>query len=282
VQYPARVNELALSLAPDAAAHAGISLSHGGKLCTVAYWSRRHGTRWSGTNSSHGSREAFRDLEPRHRRPEFPCRLARWLVRFQGHWGAEVSASRSGEKSRGRLTLAAAIVIHNDRVLIVRRSKKETFLPGKWGIPCGKVDNGEGERRRRRRTEPARDAVVRELREETGLSGKVIKQVGSQTFNSNWRGRDTLNVQYNYLVSLKPNDIEDQVGWHALWHRLRRRQMPLVKPPMRDQVYKWVQLSKLDEESLDSHNREAIRQALDAYAVDRPAISDIMESSLSR
>ena len=36
--------------------------------------------------------------------------------------------------------LAAAIVVHNDRVLVVRRSKEEVFLPRNWGIPCGKID----------------------------------------------------------------------------------------------------------------------------------------------
>ena len=43
-----------------------------------------------------------------------------------------------------RLVLAAAIVIYNDCVLIVRRSKKESLMPRAWGVPCGKIDKGEG------------------------------------------------------------------------------------------------------------------------------------------
>jgi 8-oxo-dGTP diphosphatase len=193
-----------------------------------------------------------------------------------------VTANRSGEKSPRTLTLAAAIVIHTDRVLIVRRSMDETFLPGAWGIPCGKVDCERDRRHRRRRAEPAKDAVIRELKEETKLSGKVIKQVGFQTFRSNWRGRDTVNVQYNYLISLQIHEDDDQRGWRALWHKLRRRQMPLVKTPNRDQEYKWVQLGKLDQETLDPHNREAIRQALEAYDSERPVSSETMEPSLLR
>ena len=44
--------------------------------------------------------------------------------------------------------LAAAVVMHNDHVLIVRRSRSEGFLPGRWGVPCGKIDEGEYSRER--------------------------------------------------------------------------------------------------------------------------------------
>ncbi|MDX6346920.1 MAG: 8-oxo-dGTP diphosphatase, partial [Streptomyces sp.] len=39
--------------------------------------------------------------------------------------------------------MAAAVVVHDDRVLTVRRSFGERFLPGVWGVPCGKLDAGE-------------------------------------------------------------------------------------------------------------------------------------------
>jgi 8-oxo-dGTP diphosphatase len=75
--------------------------------------------------------------------------------------------------------LAAAIVLHDDRILLVRRSITERFLPGVWGVPCGKLDPGE---------DPAAGAI-RELKEETGLLGDVRRLAGHSSFISEWNGR---------------------------------------------------------------------------------------------
>jgi 8-oxo-dGTP diphosphatase len=141
------------------------------------------------------------------------------------------------------LALAAAIVIHENRVLIVRRSRKEKFLPGRWGVPCGKIDPGE----------LAADAVLRELREETGLSGDVVCFAGRSTFRSVWRGRSVENRQSNFLVEpiIDPDDTDES-------------NMPRVRPPEADQDSKWVAADKIENVGLDSHNLRTIRQALDA------------------
>jgi 8-oxo-dGTP diphosphatase len=91
---------------------------------------------------------------------------------------------RTGAHRPDVLLLAAAVVVHDDRVLIVRRSKTERFLPCVWGVPCGKVDPDE----------EARDAAVRELREETGLSGTVVRRLGQSVFSSLWRGQTVRNL----------------------------------------------------------------------------------------
>ncbi|MFD8263128.1 NUDIX domain-containing protein [Streptomyces griseoluteus] len=56
--------------------------------------------------------------------------------------------------------LVAAIAVRNDRVLLLQRSEGEKFLPGAWGVPCGKIEFGE----------ELEDAVLREMKEESGLS----------------------------------------------------------------------------------------------------------------
>ena len=127
--------------------------------------------------------------------------------------------------------LAAAIVIHNDRVLLVRRSLTERFLPGIWGIPCGKIDPGE---------DPTSGAL-RELKEETGLIGEVRRLTGYSEFMSEWNGETVHNWQINYLV--KPLSFE-------------------ITLPKSDQDFRWVPIYELDKFGLDDHNLISIKQAL--------------------
>lgn len=60
--------------------------------------------------------------------------------------------------------LAGAATVHNGLFLLLRRRAKESFLPEAWGIPAGQLLP----------TEDPSEACLRELREETGLHGKVI------------------------------------------------------------------------------------------------------------
>jgi 8-oxo-dGTP diphosphatase len=144
------------------------------------------------------------------------------------------------------LQLAAAIVVHHDHVLIVRRSKTEGFKPLIWGVPCGKLDNDE---------DPSQ-AVLRELAEETGLEGEVVDAVGSSEFLSSWHGRVTKNFQTNYLVRLKGAPAGTDAD-----------NMPRVTLPEKDQRSRWVRLSEIfDIDGVDEYNREIIRQGLDKIA----------------
>jgi 8-oxo-dGTP diphosphatase len=151
------------------------------------------------------------------------------------------------------IKLAAAIVVHGDQVLVVRRSKRERFLPRVWGVPCGKVDV--------RAREKPREAVLRELREETGLSAEVVCFVGRSKFESDWHGQKTRNVQRNYLVRpLSGSSAPD-------------RDTPASDPdegsppfkivlPEEDQEYEWLDRRTIKAFNLDDHNIGAIRQAL--------------------
>jgi 8-oxo-dGTP diphosphatase len=151
------------------------------------------------------------------------------------------------------IQLAAAIVVHEDKVLVVRRSESEGFLPGVWGVPCGKIDVSRGER--------ARQAALRELCEETGLTGAIICYVGQSKFRSDWQGRDILNVQRNYLVRPIPQVLPE--GETLVTTRCPANLDQLkVKLPESDQEYDWIDRASLSEFGLDGHNLGAIRQAL--------------------
>lgn len=142
---------------------------------------------------------------------------------------------------RRNLFLAAAILVHDAHVLVVQRSVTEKFLPGVWGVPCGKLDPGE----------TPEEAAVRELREETGLTGKVVRKVGESKFSSVWRGKQVRNLQSNFLMC-----CEGEPG--------------PIDLPLPDQKAQWVPVESIARfPGLDAYNRSVIRQVLDALPISR-------------
>jgi 8-oxo-dGTP diphosphatase len=77
-----------------------------------------------------------------------------------------------------------AVIVHEGRVVLIQRSKEP--LRGRWVIPGGTVELGE----------TLEDAVVREVREETGLTVRptAIVLVFDRIF------RDESGVRYHYVI----------------------------------------------------------------------------------
>jgi 8-oxo-dGTP diphosphatase len=73
-----------------------------------------------------------------------------------------------GEKPYG-LTVRAVIFNEEGQVLLLQRSLRSKNYPGKWEFPGGKVDPGE----------KFDVAVVREVKEETGLDGSIKRFIGA-------------------------------------------------------------------------------------------------------
>ncbi len=67
------------------------------------------------------------------------------------------------------LTVRAVIYDKNGRILLLKRSGRSRNYPGKWEFPGGKVDRGER----------FDDALVREVREETGMSAHIKRYIGA-------------------------------------------------------------------------------------------------------
>jgi 8-oxo-dGTP diphosphatase len=89
--------------------------------------------------------------------------------------------------------VACAVAFCDDEVLLLRRSMNETFLPGRWTLPAGKLQDGED----------PEVAALRELREETGLTGKLLGPTGTSSFASVYKGTPTDWTQFNYLVRVQ-------------------------------------------------------------------------------
>jgi 8-oxo-dGTP diphosphatase len=64
--------------------------------------------------------------------------------------------------------ISAAIIVRDDRVLMVRRRISEGELM--WQFPAGGIEAGEG----------PEDAAVRETSEETGLTVKAVRLLGQR------------------------------------------------------------------------------------------------------
>ena len=98
------------------------------------------------------------------------------------------------------LPVALAVAVKDKKFLLIKRGippKK-----GVWGFPSGFIESGE----------TAEEACLRELREETGVSGEVIKLIGVVRREDKEIYGDMLIVQY--LVKVKGGKLaprEDEV-----------------------------------------------------------------------
>lgn len=91
------------------------------------------------------------------------------------------------------LPVAVAIAVRDKRFLLIKRGiapKK-----GAWGSPSGFIESGE----------TAEEACLRELKEETGISGQVVKLVGVVRIEDKELYGDMLAVMY--LVKADDGEI---------------------------------------------------------------------------
>ena len=107
-----------------------------------------------------------------------------------------------------------AVVVHEDRVLLVRRGHEP--LKGQWSLPGGLLELGES----------LTDGVVREVREETGLT---VEPLGLVELLDRIH-RDGERVRYHYVIAdylcrvvdgvLKAASDADDVRWveRAEWN----------------------------------------------------------------
>jgi mutator protein MutT len=76
-------------------------------------------------------------------------------------------AIRKKEIPRVFQIVVAAVIVENKSVLLLKRRKDEEAFPGIWEFPSGKREFGES----------SIEALIREVKEETGLSVIVDKPV---------------------------------------------------------------------------------------------------------
>lgn len=94
------------------------------------------------------------------------------------------------QRSRSTRIAAYGLLVDDGRIMLCRLSSQLPFAAGWWTLPGGGIDFGE---------DPA-DAVVRELREETGLEVRVERLVAVDSEAFAWEERDQHQVRIIYRV----------------------------------------------------------------------------------
>ena len=124
-----------------------------------------------------------------------------------------------GPRQVTRIAAYALCLDDAGRILLTRLSPGE-IKPGQWTLPGGGIDFGEA---------PA-DAVLRELTEETGLTGEVVSLAGVESWV---RGDDFQAIQIIYRVGVTGGTLRDEVdgstdaaGWFA---RAELTELPAVE-----------------------------------------------------
>lgn len=123
----------------------------------------------------------------------------------------------NGKKANLRHVVAHVLAIKDNKILLVKRA--EGILEGgKWGFPGGFLDQGE----------TLEQCVIRELMEETGYEGKVIRlfRINSGQ-RKNDQGRN--NVTGEFLV-----EVGERIG----------------KPDWEQTETKWFEFSEIDEKNM--------------------------------
>lgn len=106
-----------------------------------------------------------------------------------------------GGRDRQRVGAYALVQDGSGRLLLCRMSSR-TRTPGWWTLPGGGLRHGEA----------PEDAVLREVAEETGLSGEVRRLVGvhSNTYESN--GASLHGIRLIYQVTTSGESTRPEVG----------------------------------------------------------------------
>lgn len=103
-----------------------------------------------------------------------------------------------------------ALIVHNDEFLLGRRQNKPA--KGEWFTPGGRVMKGE----------TLVDAIVRKVREETGLADfEVEEQLGAKEtiFNDSEQGPSshTVNIMYRVIARSKERRSADSQNSDLQW-----------------------------------------------------------------
>lgn len=125
----------------------------------------------------------------------------------------------------------AAIVFGGNRILILQRHKNELVYPNMWELPSGK----------REAMEPSEKALIREVKEETGLLVKPIMPISV----------------FDYQIE-KPDEIRDSTQINFLVEKEPAEEVHLSSE---HQNFAWILEGEIDKYNLTDATKGVIKQA---------------------
>ncbi|MGW5438738.1 NUDIX hydrolase [Nocardia asteroides] len=141
------------------------------------------------------------------------------------------------ERDEVRRLVVGAVVVRNERVLILRRRRSDS-LSGRWELPSGVVEPGES----------LDAALTREVAQETGLRvTEITDYLGDFDYLS---GRGARTRQFTFAVEVAEVGPVSLTGHDMhLWPRLTE------EPPVSDEVREM--LGRYRQRRLDPHRWSA-------------------------
>jgi 8-oxo-dGTP diphosphatase len=127
--------------------------------------------------------------------------------------------------------MVGIIGFYEEKLLIIQRSCNSRFLASEWTFPTGKIEFGES----------ARETVLKELHEETGLNCKIVGILNFTEFIPLKKNKFLENTQINYLVILDSNRVN-----------LNEE----------SQNYCWIELNDYAKSKLNDYNKKIIFKSL--------------------
>ncbi len=113
----------------------------------------------------------------------------------------------NGNKASLRHVVVHAIVEKDGKILLAKRAPTLSLEAGKWALPGGFLD----------RDETAEQAVLRELKEETGWEGEVISLFRINT-NPHRPHEDRQNVALDFIIRpTKSTGLRDEESTEITW-----------------------------------------------------------------
>lgn len=129
--------------------------------------------------------------------------------------------------------VSGGVVIREGKALILQRSENENSFPGMWELPSGKLEEGES----------IEEALLREVKEESGLDVEILKPVNTFEYNKEKEGQSYHYTQHNFSVRAMDPSQEVLVSTEH-------------------QAFAWVDSSDLNNYNLSDETRLAITTAL--------------------
>ena len=99
-------------------------------------------------------------------------------------------------------TVAAAIILHDHKVLIAKRNSKGK-LAGKWEFPGGKLNPGE----------TFEECLARELKEELNIRVKVLQYFAENTYTYSYGTVNLIGYYVEWIDGAITLNVHDQAKW---------------------------------------------------------------------